>query len=125
MKTTMDKAISAAQIVNRLNAIRMKSTATARKIFTLKKLLEQNMEFYIEEERKAITDLGGTIADDGTIHFDDQEEGMRKLTEARRELLNSECDIPLDPPIIIHDSEGVQVSGMDIEVLDGLIDFKE
>ena len=125
MKTTLGNAIGAAQIVTRLNAVRMKSSATARKLFILKKLLEPNFEFYAEEERKLIADLGGTVTEDGAILFPDQENGLKQLADGRRELLATECDIPIDTPIIFHDSEGVQVSGDEIAILDGLADFKE
>lgn len=125
MKTTLDRAIGAARVVAQLNGIRMKSTATARKLFSLKKLLEANMEFYTEEERKLIDELGGTIREDGAILFADQQEGFRKLVEGRRELLATEVEIPIDKPVIFHDSEGVQVSGEEIGLLEGLADFKE
>ncbi len=125
MKTTLGNAIGAAQIVTRLNAVRMKRSATARKLFSLKKLLEPNFEFYAEEERKLIADLGGTVTEDGAILFPDQENGLKQLADGRRELLATECDIPIDTPIIFHDSEGVQVSGDEIAILDGLADFKE
>lgn len=125
MKTTLDRAIGAARVVAQLNGIRMKSTATARKLFSLKKLLEPNMEFYTEEERKLIDELGGTIREDGAILFADQQEGFRKLVEGRRELLATEVEIPIDNPVIFHDSEGVQVSGEEIGLLEGLADFKE
>ena len=125
MKTTLEKAIGAAQIVARLNTARMKSSATARKLFELKKLLEPNFEFYVEEERKLVDELGGTIKEDGAILFADQAEGLRQLTEGRKELLATECEIPIDKPIIFRDNEGVQVSGDEIGLLDGLADFKE
>jgi len=125
MTTTLEKAISAAQIMTRLNAARMKSSATARKIFTLKKLLEPNFEFYADEEKKLVEELGGTIKDDGAILFPDQQEGLKKLAEGRKELLASECEIPIDKPVIFHDSEGIQVSGEEIGILEGLADFKE
>ena len=67
MKTTLENAIKAMQIVTRLNGIRMKNTGTARKLFSLKKLLEPNFEFYADEERKLIEELGGTVTDDGAI----------------------------------------------------------
>ena len=125
MKIKLEKAVNAMQVVTRLNAIRMKSPATARKLFSLKKLLEPNFEFYAEEERKLIADLGGTVTEDGAILFPDQENGLKQLADGRRELLATECDIPIDTPIIFHDSEGVQVSGDEIAILDGLADFKE
>ena len=125
MKTTLENAIKAMQIVTRLNGIRMKNTGTARKLFSLKKLLEPNFEFYAEEERKLIEELGGTVTDDGAILFPEQENGLQELSRGRQELLASECDIPIDTPIIFRDSEGLQVSGEEIGILDGLADFKE
>lgn len=125
MRTTLENAIKAMQIVTRLNGIRMKNTGTARKVFSLKKLLEPNFEFYAEEERKLIEELGGTVTDDGAILFPEQEKGLQELSRGRQELLASECDIPIDTPIIFRDSEGLQVSGEEIGILDGLADFKE
>lgn len=125
MKTTLENAIKAMQIVTRLNGIRMKNTGTARKLFSMKKLLEPNFEFYAEEERKLIEELGGTVTDDGAILFPEQEKGLQELSRGRQELLASECDIPIDTPIIFRDSEGLQVSGEEIGILDGLADFKE
>ena len=103
----------------------MKSSTTARKLFNLKKLLEPNFEFYAEEEKKLIDALGGTVAEDGSILFADQQEGLTKLQEGRKELLSSECDIPIDTPILFRDAEGLQVSGREIEILQGLAEFTE
>ena len=125
MKTTLDKAVMAAQIVNRLNGIRMKNTATARKLFSLKKLLQEPLEFYIEEDKKLIEELDGTIQPDGTIIFPNQEEGLKKLTEGRNKVLEAEWEIPIDTPIIFRDNEGLVLSGDEIGNLDGLADFKE
>ena len=125
MKITLEKAVNAWQVVNRLNAIRMKSPATARKLFSLKKLLEPNFEFYVEEEQKLIEELGGTVTEDGAILFPDQEEGMKKLKAGRKELFDTECDVPIDTPILFYDREGVQVSGEEIGILENLADFRE
>lgn len=125
MKIKLETAVKAAQVIARLNAIRMKSPATARKLFSLKKLLEPNFEFYANEEQKMIDDLGGAVAEDGSILFADQPAGIQKLSEGRKELLETEVDVPIDAPIIFHDSEGIQVSGDEIGILEGLADFKE
>ena len=67
-----------------------------------------------------------TIAEDGTIIFsENQEENFKKLGEGRSELRKSEWEIPIDKPVIFHDAEGVQVSGNDIEILQGLAEFIE
>ena len=125
MKTTMGKVINAAAVITRLNVVRMKNTATARKLFSLKKLIQPEFEFYAEEEKKLIDELGGTVTEDGAILFADQEEGLRKLAEGRKELQATECDIPIDAPIIFRDNEGIQVSGEELEILEGLAEFKE
>ena len=125
MKTTLKKTLDAFYLLNSLNSVRMKSTATSRKLFGLKTLVKPAFEFYQEEERKIIADLGGKIAEDNTIIFADEKEGFKKLAEGRTELLESEWEIPIDKPVLFHDSEGVQVSGNDIETLQGLADFIE
>jgi len=125
MKTTLKKTLDAFYLLNSLNSVRMKSTATSRKLFGLKTLVKPAFEFYQEEERKIIADLGGKIAEDNTIIFADEKEGFKKLAEGRTELMESEWEIPIDKPVLFHDSEGVQVSGNDIETLQGLADFIE
>ena len=126
MTTTLEKTLSAFYLLNSLNSVRMKSTATSRKLFGLKTLTKPAFEFYQEEEKKIIEDLGGTIAEDGTIIFsENQEENFKKLAEGRSELYKSEWEIPIDKPVIFHDAEGVQVSGNDIEILQGLAEFLE
>lgn len=125
MKIKLEQAVRAAKVVERLNTVRMKNTGTARKIFSLKKLLEPNFEFYAEEEVKLIKELGGTVNDDGVVLFQDQQAGMKKLAEGRKALFETEVDVPIDTPIIFRDAEGVQVSGEEIGLLDGLADFKE
>ena len=80
---------------------------------------------HMEEEQKLVEDLGGKITEDGKIIFADQEEGTKKFLEGREELNKTECEIAIDTPIIFRDAEGVQVSGNDIETLQGLADFIE
>lgn len=125
MKTTLERAVSAAQIMNRLNGIRMKSSATARKIFALTEELKPNLDFYINEERKLIEELGGAVSENGTILFPNQEEGIQKLKAGREELLKTEVDVPIDPPVIFRDSEGLPVAGEEIGILKGIAEFKE
>lgn len=127
MKTTLRKALEAYQLVINLNGVRMKSTATSRKLFGLKVLLKPNFDFYREEENKLVEELGGKIGEDGTVVFADQKEGVKKFLEGRAEIDATECEIPIDTPIIFRDAEGVQVSGNDIELLQelGLAEFKE
>jgi hypothetical protein len=125
MKMTLERAASAAQIMTRLNGIRMKSSATARKIFTLVEMLKPNFDFYINEEKKLIEELGGAISEEGTILFADQKEGIQKLKAGREELLKTEVDVPIDPPVIFRDSEGLPVAGEEIGILKGIAEFKE
>ena len=127
MTTNIKKALDAFLLINGLGGVRMKSTATSRKLFGLKILLKPAYEFYQEEERKLVEDLGGKITEDSQIVFADQAEGIKNLSAGREELWRSEWEIPIDTPVIFHDSEGLQVSGNDIELLEelGLAKFIE
>lgn len=125
MKVKLEKAVSMARIAARLNGIRMNNSATARKIFSMKRLTMPWFEFYSEEERKLVEELNGVIEEDGAILFPKQEEGIRKLAEGRRELLDTEIDIDIDKPFIFRDAENVPISGEEIETLEGLAEFKE
>lgn len=125
MKITLEQAVCAAQTAARLNAVRMNSSTTARKLFSIKKLLEENYEFYLAEERKLIDELGGTVQDNGAILFADQEEGLRKLKAGREELLKTEVEVAIDAPIIFREAEGVKVSGEEIGYLIGIAEFKD
>jgi hypothetical protein len=66
-----------------------------------------------------------SVAEDGSILFADQPAGIQKLSEGRKELLETEVDVPIDTPIIFRDGEGIQVSGDEIGILEGLAEFKE
>ena len=126
METTVGKAIDAFYLLNNLNAVRMKSPATSRKLFSLKSLVKPAFEFYQEEEKKLIEDLDGKIADDNTIIFaEDQEKKFKKLADGRAELLKTEWEIAIDKPVLFRDAEGVQISGNDIETLQGIAKFIE
>jgi hypothetical protein len=87
--------------------------------------LDPYTEYYAQEEKKLVEEIGGVIQEDGAILFPDQDEGMKKLSEGRAEVLDQEWDVAIDTPIIFRDAECVQVSGNDIETLDGLADFKD
>ena len=127
MTTTLKKAIDAYRILSDLNNIRMKYTATSRKLFNLKLIVKPALEFCNDEELKLVNEIGGKIMEDGTILFNDQKTGMQKFSEGQKELWKSEWDIPLDIPVVFHDDEGVEVSGNDIELLQelGLARFEE
>ena len=127
MTTKLKKALDAYYLLNELSNVRMKSTATSRKLFNLKSMMKPVLEFCNEEEVKLVNDIGGRIMDNGTIVFDDPNEGAKRFTEERAELWNSEWEIPVDIPVVFHDDEGVEVSGNDIGLLHelGLARFEE
>ena len=125
MKTTLGKALDAFYLLVSLNNVRMKSPATSRKLFSLKQLTKPAFEFFQEEEKKIIEELGGKIAEDNLIIFHDEKEGFSKLNEGRKKLRECEWEIPIDKPVIFRDAEGIQISGNDIETLEGLAKFTE
>ena len=76
MKTTLKKTLDAFYLLNSLNSVRMKSTATSRKLFGLKALVKPAFEFYQEEERKIIADLPAAMDKYGI-------RDLKEITEGR------------------------------------------
>lgn len=122
MKVIQGKAIPAMSTINGLGQKYMKST-TAYKLFRLKKALESIIEFQVEEEQKLIDELGGTINQNGMVHFDDREAGIQ-FAERRNELNNLECDLDIEKQDISM-SEIPEISIAGIESLEAFINWVE
>ena len=122
MKVKQGKAIPAMATINSIGQKSMKST-TAYKLFRLKKALESIIEFQVEQEQKLIDEFGGTINQNGMVHFDDKDIGI-KFTERRNELTNMECDLEIEKQDISM-SEIPEISIAGIESLDEFINWIE
>ena len=114
--------------VMRLNAQSV-SREYSKKIYQLKKTLESVLEYQRQEEEKLLEKYGGHIESDNmTVSFDgkdDEEKHNRMINyaKARKELLDSDAVAKIEPFTIPSDVV-VEISGEDMEKLEGIITFE-
>lgn len=105
------------------------SRVYSKKIYQLKKTLETVLEYQRQEEEKLLVTYGGHVEPDNvTVSFDgeDNEEKHNRMIDyakARKELLDSDAVVEIEPFTIPSDV-AVEVSGEDMEKLEGIITFE-
>ena len=121
MKTTQEKAVNAFGTLNRMSQKSMNSF-TAYKLFKLKKALQDPVDFQVEQEKKMVAELGGTVTETGQVVLD--AENMRKFNEQRKELNAMECEIDREKTEI-YLAEIKDITMAEIEALEDFIVWKE
>lgn len=93
-------------------------------LYKMVKILEEKFNFSIEEERKLLACYNGTVDEQGTIHFKDNESCM-KFKKEHEELLLLEHELDIDTIKIDMNSIDSQcISVDDIIKLEGFVSFK-
>ena len=93
----------------------------AYSLYNLRKSMEPQADFQLEQEKKLIEEFNGKPGENGLINFGDQE-NAQKFLEKIKELGDLEVDFiftPIDIPI----SEDIKITPNDIEKLDGFVNF--
>lgn len=121
MKTTQEKALNAYAALNRMSQRNMNSF-TAYKLFKLKKALQDPVDFRIEQERKMIEELGGTLTETGQAVL--ESESQKAFSEKVKELNALECEIEREKTVIFL-AEIKDISLAEIEALEDFIEWKE
>ena len=121
MKTTQEKALNAYAALNRM-AQRSMNSFTAYKLFKLKKALQDPVDFRIEQERKMIEELGGTMTETGQAVL--ESESQKAFNEKVKELNAMECEIEREKTVIFL-AEIKDISLAEIEALEDFIEWKE
>ena len=121
MKTTQEKALNAYAALNRMSQRNMNSF-TAYKLFKLKKALQDPVDFRIEQERKMIEELGGTLTETGQAVL--ESESQKTFSEKVKELNALECEIEREKTVIFL-AEIKDISLAEIEALEDFIEWKE
>jgi len=118
MKMKVIKAVEGYQALKRIgkNAFPYK---TAKAMYDMRKLLENQFEFYQEQEKTLIEKYGGKPGEDGAVSFPDILHKLGFLKE-RQEMDQSEIDLEITPVNVREDSL-IEISPDDIEVLEGLV----
>ena len=123
MKLKQRQAVSAFTSLVTIARKPMPSFA-AYKLFRLKKKLKDVIDFQTEQEQKIVDELGGTVAENGTVLFDDKSK-YPEFAAKQKELDEMECEIEGDDKIIMVMKELPEMSIADIEALEPFIDWKE
>lgn len=127
-KFTQGQLVMAFAPVMRLNQQSV-SREYSKKIYQLKKTLESILEYQRQEEEKLLATYGGHVEPDNvTVAFDgnDEEEKKHRMinyAKARKELLDTESVAEIKPFVIPKDVP-VEISGEDMEKLEGIITFE-
>ncbi len=100
--------------------------AKAKAVYMLHKELYEHYKFAVEEEKKIVESLGGTIMSDGGIQFkENSEECSNKFIEKRNKLCKLDVNIEVEPiHISIVDVEGCKLRPTDIEAVEQFIIFE-
>ena len=93
-------------------------------LYRIRKALQEQFEFFSEEERKRIDRCGGQVSPDGVITFPDAEK-RRAYAEAYNELAAAEAEIAAEPLALSAGDLGGKITVDDILALEGLIEIKE
>ena len=104
-----------------LNRIRVVDTITAKRLFDLRKKLNEAVEFVIERQR-AIMDETGVTYDDAGKRIYPNDETREKFDRMNAELLNTETEIE---PVTV---KAAAIPGLDIDdiaALDGFVEVEE
>ena len=120
IKTTQGKALNAYSTINRIrNKIKGKD---ALNLFHLKNVLQENVDFQVEQERSLIEEYGGTVTETGAVLIEDKDKRL-EFQQAYRELQEMECEVKTEPLTMSID-RNPDITLDDIEQLDGFIIFK-
>ena len=120
IKTTQGKALNAYSTINRIrNKIKGKD---ALNLFHLKNVLQENVDFQVEQERSLVEEYGGTVTETGAVLIEDKDRRL-EFQQAYRELQEMECEVKTEPLTMSID-RNPDITLDDIEQLDGFIIFK-
>lgn len=98
---------------------------TAYKIFMLKKKIEPIFIFRMEKEKALLSELHGTVDENGTIHFNEMADAV-KFRNAVDELNELEAEIDFEPiSVSLEQMSGINMKPNDIEKLEGFIEFED
>ena len=92
-------------------------------VFHMKNKLKESAEFLGEEEMRLVQECGGTVGENGTLTIPDAGKRMQYISE-RKKLDELECEIDAEP-VVIPIERCPDVTGEQIEMLAGFVEFAE
>ncbi len=100
--------------------------AKAKAVYMLYKELNEHYKFAVEEKKKIVAVLGGTVTHDGGVEFkENREECAKKFIKKVNDIEMLDVEIVAKPlHISIADVEGARLRPMDIIILEPFIVFE-
>lgn len=121
IQTTHGKAVSAFMALNQIRGI--VKGMDALHVFHMKNVLKEAVDFMTEEEMRLVQEAGGTVTENGMVLIADPARKAEYL-RARRDLDAMPFETDAEP-IVIRIDRCPEVTGEQIELLDGFVVFEE
>ena len=121
METNRRKILTAYIVLSRMAQEPM-SSFTAYKLYKLKKALQEEVDFQVQEEKKKVAELGGEFSDAGEHNL--QGEQKEAYDAWRTELIDSPFELDRGK-VEISMREMKNVSMAQMEALEDFTDWKE
>lgn len=95
----------------------------AYKIYNLAKSINEQREFFIEQEKRMMEECGAEPVDGRGLKFPDIEK-QKRFIDAHNEMMNCEVDIkPLE--LDFNGLDAIELTPMELATLEGVINFIE
>ena len=92
-------------------------------VFHMKNMLKEAVDFMAEEEMRLVSEAGGTVTDSGMVIIPDPAKKAEYM-KARAELDGMPYEAETDP-VVIRIDRCPDVTGEQIEMMDGFVQFVE
>ena len=121
---TIQQLLNSQQAIQKLMGFNL-PVKKAYKIYALAKQINEQREFFINEERKLIKKFNAEIKDNGYIILKDPQKDSEPFAKEYQEICS--CEIPGISPIELKYSDfgDATLSPQEIALLDGIITFVE
>lgn len=93
----------------------------AYKVYSLAKVINEQREFFIKEEKKLIEEFNAEILDNGSIKFNDAED-QQTFMQKHIDLMNYEVDLTA-VELSFDDLGDAEFTAKDMMALEGVINF--
>lgn len=114
-------AIKAYKILHELGRTKMPAE-TAYKLFKLRKALQPEFDFQVEQEQKC-AEIHNAVIDEKGMYRADNPEDMKAFVSDLKDLAKMDCKLEIEPVEIAVD-ENLKLSPDDMEALEAFVIFK-
>lgn len=118
---TIMNMLNALPVVQKMAEMKL-PIKSAYKVYSLAKVINEQREFFINEERKLINNFSAEILDDGSIKFSSAEDQAKFLQE-HSEMSNLQIEGVEPIELKFEELGDAEFSPLEIGLLEGVINF--